>query len=71
MGNLLSKGIAASLEQGAEKGVASTFEELCLQLSATDMRSVPKQEQTYLLHLGEDRMVSARDCCGISRETFQ
>lgn len=48
--NFMPQGIAASLQQEAEEGVASTIDQLLLYLGMVDQCLVPKQEHAHLSH---------------------
>lgn len=59
LGNLVPEGIAAPLYEEAEKWIASTVDQLLLQLSRVDEGLIPKEEDPRLSHLG----VVLEDCC--------
>ena len=51
LGNLMSQGITASLQEEAEEGIASSIDELLLYLSTSDKCLIPKEEYSQLCHL--------------------
>lgn len=60
LGNFMSQSIATSLDEEAEKWVASTVNQLLLYLSAIDKGLIPKKEDAHFNHLG----VVLEDCSG-------
>lgn len=53
--NLMSKGIASSLEKEIENGIPSALEDLGLDMGTTNKGAVPKDEDTHLTHSGKKR----------------